>query len=317
MIKHRENTAMTNRIFADLHNHTRASDGDFSPRQLVADAKARGIRAVAITDHDTLSGLEQGLAAGARAGGIQVIPGVELSISFKRSFFTGTLHLLCYFSARRLADRAFVDGFESLMAGGRGESLVRARIARINAVFGPGGSEPLLERNLVFEDIAAYSAKASRRHFSLALSQRLGIKDPITISRIIGNDSPAYLPSGIGLNSAADFIKTQVLLAVLAHPAAGSYPGKGHYREVLPPVEIVERLLPEFLAAGIQGIEVFYPGHTKAHQARLLAWASQYDLVITGGSDCHDDTERPLGAAGISESDFRRFQAALHKTQCS
>ena len=308
---------MTNMIFADLHNHTRASDGDFSPVQLVANAKARGIKAVAITDHDTLNGLEQGLAAGAKTGGIQVIPGVEMSICFKRPFFTGTLHLLCYFSARRLADRQFVDGFESLMAGGRGDDLVRARIARINAVFGPAGTEPILERKLVFADIVAYSAKASRRHFSLALSQRLGIEDQITISRIIGNDSPAYLPSGIGLASAADFIKSQQLLAVLAHPAAGSFPGKGHYREVLPPIEIVERLLPEFLAAGIRGIEVFYPGHTKVHQALLLSWARQYDLLITGGSDCHDDTERPLGAAGITESDFRRFQAALHKTRCS
>jgi 3',5'-nucleoside bisphosphate phosphatase len=302
---------MTQPLFADLHNHTRASDGDFSPGQLVTKAKELGLKAVAITDHDTLRGLEPGLAAAARTGGIQVVPGVEVSIRFTRPLFTGTLHLLCYFSPIRLSDTHFVAGFETLMAGGRGEGLVRARIAQINAVFGPAGSDPLLKRDLVFDDIAAYSANASRRHFALSLSERLGIEDRQTINRIIGNDSPAYLPSGIELAGAAVFIKKQNLLAVLAHPAAGSFPGKGHYREVLPPIEVVEPLLPEFLAAGIRGIEVVYPGHTREHQAVLRDWARQHDLVITGGSDCHDALDRPLGVAGIDEPAFRRFQAAL------
>jgi hypothetical protein len=106
-------------------------------------------------------------------------------------------------------------------------------------------------------------------------------------------------------------MKQHPLLSVLAHPAAGSYPGNGHYKEVLPPIEIVETLLPEFLGAGLQGIEVFYPGHTKAFQEILLEWATRHDLLITGGSDCHDALERPLGVAGITESLFRRFEAAL------
>jgi 3',5'-nucleoside bisphosphate phosphatase len=302
---------MTQPFFADLHNHTRASDGDFSPDQLVTKAKGLGIKAIAITDHDTLKGLEPGLAAAARTGGILVVPGVELSIRFTRPKFNGTLHLLCYFSPLRLSDPDFVTGFEKRMAGGRGPGLVRARVARINEVFGPAGTHPLLKRDLLFDDIAAYSANASRRHFALALSERLGIEDRQTINRIIGNDSPAYLPSGIELAEAAKFIKEQALLAILAHPAAGSFPGKGHYREVLPPIEVVKTLLPEFLSAGIRGIEVVYPGHTKEHQALLRDWAGQYDLLITGGSDCHDAIERPPGVAGIDEPAFRRFQAAL------
>lgn len=301
---------MTHVIFADLHNHTQASDGDFSPRQLVARAKELGLKAIAITDHDTLKGIEPGLAAGEQAD-IQVIPGVEVSVRFCRPFFTGTLHLLCYFSKQRLSDPVFVDEFETILSKGRGEGLVRARIARINAEFGPSSVVPLLVRNLVFQDIADYSTNASRRHFARALSEKMGIADNSTITRIIGNASPAYLPSGIELNDVAQFMKKQPLLAVLAHPAAGSYPGKGHYKEVLPPVEIVETLLPEFLAAGLQGIEVFYPGHTKKLQDILLGWATRYDLLITGGSDCHDGSERPLGVAGITEPLFRRFEAAL------
>ena len=301
---------MTHAVFADLHNHTRASDGDLTPGQLVIRAKELGLGAVAITDHDTLKGIEPGLSAGRQAG-IRVIPGVEVSVRFCRSFFTGTLHLLCYFSEERLADNDFVDTLETVLAKGRGEGLVRERVARINDVFGPMGKTPILNRDLEFEDIAGFSSNASRRHFALALSEKLGIIDKQTIHQIIGNDSPAYLPSGIELEDVAGFMKKQPLLAVLAHPAAGSFSGSGHYREVLPPVEIVEKLLPEFLAAGIQGLEVFYPGHTKDHQGLLLSWAKQHDLLVTGGSDCHDALERPLGVAGITEPDFRRFEAAL------
>ncbi len=73
----------------------------------------------------------------------------------------------------------------------------------------------------------------------------------------------------------------------------------------------MKTLLPEFLAAGLRGLEVFYPGHTQAHQELLLSWVGQYDLLVTGGSDCHDALERPLGVAGIPEPEFRRFEAAL------
>ncbi len=305
-----ERTAMTGTLFADLHNHTLASDGDFSPEELVDLAKKYGLSAIGITDHDTLKGLVRGLAAGDGAG-IRVVPGVELSIRFNRSFFTGTLHLLCYFLPLRLSDQHFVDSFEALMADGRGEGLVRARIAKINAVFGPAGSDPVLDRGLVFEDIASYSTNASRRHFALALSEKMGITDKNTINRIIGNDSPAYLPSGIGLDAAGAFIRKHHLLAVLAHPAAGSFPGKGHYREVLPPLDTVETLLPEILAAGIKGLEVYYPGHIREHQAVLLSRAEKHHLLVTGGSDCHDSKERPPAVAGISEADFRIFWAAL------
>lgn len=138
---------MTALIFADLHNHTTASDGDFTPDELVEQAKQKGISALAVTDHDTLKGVEGALAAG-KTGGVQVIPGVEVSIRFKRPYFTGTLHLICYFKPDRLQDTAFVSEFEALMANGRGDGLVRARIEQINTVFGPSGQEPILPRDL-------------------------------------------------------------------------------------------------------------------------------------------------------------------------
>lgn len=293
-------------IFADLHNHTTASDGDFSPAQLIGKARFLGLSAIGVTDHDTLQGLVPALAQG-DALGILVVPGVEVSVRFKRPWFTGTLHLLCYFPRTRLEDEDFVQAFETLLAGGRGEGLVRARIDRINRIFGPRGTSPLLKRDMIFEDILVYSANASRRHFALSLDQRFGIRDTAVVNTIIGNDSPAYLPSGIELEKVKAFIQTRGVTAVLAHPAAGSFPGKGHYKEVLPPLEVVEKILPEFLAAGVRGLEVHYPGHAPEHRTLLLGWAETHGLFITGGSDCHDETHRPPGVEGISEPEFNIF----------
>jgi len=297
-------------IFADLHNHTTASDGDFTSDQMVEQARRLGIKAIGITDHDTLEGLKNAVAAGKKYN-VEVICGVEVSIRFKRSYFTGTLHLLCYFLSTRLLDDQFVKGFKNILAGGRGEKLVRARVDEINKIFGPGSKKALLKRDLKFEDISALSNNATRRHFAIALKQSFGIIDDNTMNLVIGNNSPAYLPSGIKLEELVDFIRENNILAVLAHPAAGSFPGKGHYKEVLPPLEIVQRILPEFIEAGIQGLEVYYPGHTKEHQDLMKSWAEQYHLLITGGSDCHDETERPTGVRGISESEFKLFKEAL------
>lgn len=294
-------------IFADLHNHTTASDGDFSPGDLVARAAGLGIKVLGVTDHDTLDGLAPALDAG-HTQGIEVFPGVEISVRFKREFFTGTLHVLTYFSAALLTDSGFVSRFQALLAQGRGEALVRARIDKINDVFGPSGKSALLSRDLTFGDISAYSDNASRRHFAMALDEKLGISDKDTITRIIGNDSPAYLPSGVDLAQVKGFLKTEPVVGVLAHPAAGSFPGEGHYKEVLPPLETVSRLLPEMLDAGVKGLEVHYPGHAAEHRTLLLEWAQKYDLLVTGGSDCHDDANRPLGAAGAGEQEFDRLK---------
>ena len=301
---------MGSKIFADLHNHTTASDGDFPPEKLVKQARDLGLKALGITDHDTLKGLAKAIRAGDDSQ-IEIIPGVEVSIRFKRPFFTGTLHMLCYFSRARLADESFVQAFESILAQGRGEGLVRDRVAQINRVFGPKGASPLLKRDLLFQDIADYSANATRRHFALALAEKLGLEGKEIINQVIGNNSPAYLPSGIELSQGVAIIQQLPVVAVLAHPAAGSFPGEGHYKEVLPPIDVVEQLLPEFIEAGIKGLEVYYPGHTQEHRHLLKLWAKKYNLFLTGGSDCHDATERPPGVCGISQLEFNLFKGAI------
>jgi 3',5'-nucleoside bisphosphate phosphatase len=298
-------------IFADLHNHTSASDGDFSPEQVIEKAKNLGLKAIAITDHDTTNGLKQAIEAGKKYG-IEVIPGVEISVRFKRPFFTGTLHLLCYFAVERLEDENLIADMNLVLSNGRGPALVKARINEINAFFGPDGQTPRLCRNMEYNDIATLSPNITRRHFAIALNEIFNIKEKGQIHSIIGNDSPAYLPSGIKLENIRHLLNKERLFCALAHPAAGSFPGKGHYKEVLPPFETVLQLFSEFIEAGVRGLEVFYPGHTKNHQKFLSTLAMQHGLVITGGSDSHDETERPLGVAGLSEEEYLTFKAALN-----
>ncbi len=303
-------------FIADLHNHTTASDGEYSPTELVNQAVALGLQAVGVTDHDTLNGLDEALAAG-EAAGIRVVPGVEVSLRFKRPYFTGTLHYLLYIPYELLDDARFRQDAEAIFGQGRGGGLVRARVVAINAEFGPNGATPLLARNLTAEEIEALADNVTRRHFALALSNNHGLSKE-QVNMLIGNDSRAYIPSGIDPKTLTPLLHNYPqLVRVFAHPAAGSYPGESLYNEVLPPIEVVALLMPEFLdeeLLGLDGLEVQYPGHVQEHRDLMAEWADRYDLIQTGGSDCHDRVNRPLGVAGVDEDGLDMLLSLLGET---
>lgn len=298
---------------ADLHNHTIASDGEYTPTELVQAGRALGLQAIGVTDHDTLAGLDEALAAGAAAG-IQVVPGVEVSLRFRRPYFVGTLHYLLYIPYGLLADAAFRQMAGDIFSQGRGSGLVRARVDAINEEFGPHGRTPLLQRTLTAEEIEQLAPNITRRHFALALGENHGL-DKAQVKELIGNDSRSYVPSGIEPAQLTPLLhRYPQLVRVFAHPAAGSYPGESLYNEVLPPIETVERLMPEFLDGallGLDGLEVHYPGHAPVHETLMAEWAGRYGLMMTGGSDCHDRVQRPLGVAGVSAAELAALLARL------
>ncbi|MBE2219905.1 MAG: PHP domain-containing protein [Anaerolineae bacterium] len=298
---------------ADLHNHTTASDGEYTPTELIQEGKKLNLLAIGVADHDTLNGLDEALAVGQELG-IQVIPAVEVSLRFKRPYFVGTLHYLLYIPYALLADTEFRQTAVAILKQGRGSALVHARIAAINEEFGPNGKTPLLKKELTCEEIESLAPNITRRHFALALKENHGL-DREQINLLIGNDSRAYLPSGIEPSQLTPLLhKYPQLVRVFAHPAAGSFPGESHYNEVLPPIETVAMLMPEFLdnaVLGLDGLEVQYPGHAPEHRALLAEWAATYNLMTTGGSDCHDRVERPLGVAGVSQSELNALLARL------
>jgi len=296
-------------VVADLHNHSTVSDGEYSPSELVLLGRSIGLQAIGLTDHDSLAGLEEALECGQKSG-IRVIPGAEVSLRFKRSYFTGTLHLLLYFAERLMGSTGFINDLTQIISRGRGIALVQDRVAAINREFGPEGNEPLLKRTLTQEEITSQGENITRRHFFIALSKNHGIEDKSLIDKIIGNSSKAYIPSGIDMGILRPFFDAYPVAKVFAHPAAGSFPGDSHYKEVFPPINIVERVLPEFLdpgIVGIDGLEVYYPGHDEPLEKILLGWAEQYGLLITGGSDCHDSNKRPLGVSGVTQQELDRL----------
>ena len=308
---------MDRTFIADLHNHTTASDGEYTPTELVNKAAELGLTALGVTDHDTINGLDEALAAGAAAG-TRVVPGVEVSLRFKRPYFTGTLHYLLYIPNELLDDAEFRAAAEAIFSQGRGGGLVRARVAAINAEFGPAGTTPLLERELTAEEIEALADNVTRRHFALALSNNHGLSKE-QVNLLIGNDSRAYIPSGIDPATLTSLLHAYPqLVRVFAHPAAGSYPGESLYNEVLPPIEVVDTLMPEFLdneLLGLDGLEVQYPGHVAEHRALMAEWAERYGLIQTGGSDCHDQVNRPLGVAGVDAAGLDALLGLLGEKQ--
>ncbi|MCD4653784.1 PHP domain-containing protein [bacterium] len=298
---------MMTQIYADLHNHTTASDGSLTPAELVRQAHKSGLKAVGVTDHDTVKGLNEALETGSKTG-IEVITGMEVTIRFNKPYFTGSLHLLVYFDQELLKNDDFMKETADVLSLGRGPALVTDRVNAINREFSPTGKTPELPRLLFEKDIYCHGDRISRRHFALALND-MGLKDRQSVSVIIGNDSPAYIPSGIPADALESYLQKWPLAKIIAHPAAGSYPGKNLYREVLPPFEIVERLLPVFMGLGLDGFEVEYPGHTEEWKKKLRQCMKDNNLVVeTGGSDCHDLESRPIGVCGVSVEALDRLR---------
>jgi hypothetical protein len=205
-----------------------------------------------------------------------------------------------------------------IFSQGRGDALVQVRVRAINAEFGPQGRRPWLNHPLTAQEVASFGDNITRRHFAQALKEKHGIQDRAQVSAIIGNDSPAYVPSGIEMDALRPLLAQFPLARILAHPAAGSFPGDSHYKEVLPPLEIVEQLMPEFLGLGLDGLEVYYPGHTPEHQEIILEWMDRFELeLVTGGSDCHDRTQRPLGVEGATRAELDRLLARITRPPSS
>lgn len=300
------------KVFGDLHTHSSASDGDLSPSQVVIEAKRLNLRALALTDHDTLGGLLEAVLEGKKLD-IPIIPGIEISLRYNRQNFVGTIHYLVYFSETLLKHTDFTSEISNLLSQGRGHSLVETRVNTINSLFGPNGSlDRILKYPLTVEEIQTQGQNITRRHFQLVLTNIHGL-DEKTASYLINNQSPAYIPSGIDINLLKSLFERFHLLQILAHPAAGSFPGPSVYKEVLPPFEIIKNLIPELLEFGLDGLEVYHPGHTIEHVNALKQLAQKYNLLLTGGSDFHDLHKRPMGIAGVNENEFNIFLERLKK----
>lgn len=240
----------------DLHVHSTASDGALTPAELVARAEQLGIPAIAITDHDTVDGLQAALEASATAT-VRVIPGVELSAAVGRS----AVHILGY----------HVDptrpGLLRTLEILRSTRIERA--GRIVAALRADGIDISLPSVLDLADGGA----VGRAHIAQLLVDTGHAASIQTAFReMLGSGAPYYVPKPV--SPAADIvalIEGAGGVAVLAHPG----------------LSMADALIPQLVDAGIVGLEAFHGTHSAADRVRYTQMAAEHDLVVTGGSDFH------------------------------
>src|SRR6266508_4270792 len=238
---------MTSQQTIDLHAHTLASDGSDTPLELVGAAAAAGIEVLAVTDHDTVEGLGQALAAGERAG-VQVLPGCEVTGDVDGR----VVHLLAY--GEGLLAPGAIDRVAAVRRDRQQRNL---RVgAELEALTGVGYADAL--------ELAG-GAALSRAHFARALVRRGAVADVAeAFDRYLSNGRPAYVPAA----------SLPVDVVVLAHPGR------------LAPQER-ERVVGAAVAAGVDGLEVWHSQHDDQARRRFMATAERHGLLATGGSDYH------------------------------
>jgi predicted metal-dependent phosphoesterase TrpH len=247
--------------YVDLHAHSTASDGSRSPTDVVTAAKAAGLSAIALTDHDTMAGIAEAIVAG-QAAAVRVVPGVELSATDDdREVHLLGLHI---HRANALDDalRTFRDRRHA-----RAEQIV----AKLNE----------LGVSITFDDVLARAGDAAigRPHLARVLIAGGWARDSReAFDRYLGAGRPAYVPKHrLSVGDAIALVHAGGGLAILAHPG-----GDGRR-------DTVER----YVALGLDGLEVRHPGHSAEDINRLGALASFFKLVQSGGSDWHGASEGP------------------------
>jgi predicted metal-dependent phosphoesterase TrpH len=270
----------------DLHLHTSASDGEWTPAELVRRAHGAGLRVVSVTDHDTLAGLPEAAAAAASCG-LELVPGIEITAVFD----TTDVHLLGYFLEIPTALAAFLEAQ-------RAERVARLRAiaARLAELGMTVALEPLLAR------ATAQPGRAVGRPLLARALVEAGYAGSVqeAFDRWLGEHRPAYVPRRAAPpDQVVAVIRRARGLASLAHP--------GLLRR--------DDLVPALVEAGLGAIEVYHAEHDTATEAHYRAMARRYGLAVSGGSDCHGDSghRAALGQVTLPEDDYRRLHARLER----
>lgn len=263
----------------DLHIHSTASDGVYSPAQLVKMALARGMGAIALTDHDSTEGIAPALKA-AEGTPLEVIPGVEISAEVGSQ----EAHILGYY-----IDHHYQPLQERLKAI-RDFRRHRAwkMIERLNDLGMPLSREQVTE--------IAGEGSIGRPHIAQAMMEKGYVASTAeAFLNYIGKNGPAYVSR----------YKITPLEATGMIIEAGGLPVLAHPLEVL-------GLLPELVKAGLVGLEVYYGQYSPEQTRDLARWAKKYGLIATGGSDFHGPgiLETPdLGGVWIPEEVVPQLRA--------
>lgn len=272
----------------DLHVHSAASDGTMKPDELVKYASEKNLHAIALTDHDTISGLKDALAAAGECG-IRVIPGIEMSC-----LYHGTeIHILGYFI--NPADASFLDDMEFFR---------KSRDERNEIVLDNLAEDGILlsRQELTFGNP---DAVITRAHFARLLTEKGYTRSMAEAFKKYLTYGGKYCPrkKGITPEHVMSLFRKHNIWASLAHPYQ-----YGFSRSEL------EDLIRDLRNLGLRGLEAWHSSHHLSETDRLLSLTRVFELIPTGGTDFHGsnkpdiDIGTGLGGMNIPDSVLEKVE---------
>lgn len=289
----------------DLHLHTYYSDGTMSPEGLVALAKESGVETIAITDHDGMDGLEEGMKAGKRLS-VHVIPGIELSTEDEEGIY---MHILGY---------CFNPDNEALKK--EVELIRRKRVERneklLAALHEIGCG--LSKEDLQLREGQDYVGKPT---FALALTRRGYVSSPkeaFKEGRFMRSEAVRSVHrEKISAKRAIEVIRGAGGSPVLAHPMKIAHLTKGKEENFF---EQLDKQLAKLKSWGLAGMECYYSSHLPQDTQHLVGMAINHGLVITAGSDFHGiefDHSISIGGFTVDENfDEKRMLREIYSLSC-
>jgi predicted metal-dependent phosphoesterase TrpH len=274
----------------DLHTHSTASDGTFTPGRLVVAAAEAGLDVVAITDHDTTAGWAA--AEAARPPGLTLVRGAELSCRWYGADPPIALHLLAYL---------FDPGDVALAA-----ELARVREAREHR------AEAMVDLlradgiDVTWDEVRGYAAGGTvgRPHLAHALIAR-GLVDTV---------SEAFEPRWLGHRYRLPKADIDVFKAIELVRAAGGVPVFAHPRASVRGRIVPDSLIVELAEVGLAGLEADHEDHTPEQRAHVRALAARLGLLVTGSSDFHGSNKTvQLGAHTTTPEAYQRIVALARR----
>lgn len=280
---------MDNKVIADLHTHTENSDGTYSVEELVKAAKEKGLKALAITDHDTINGLFN-IEALSKKYDIEIIKGIEMSCNLNGK----DVHILGY--GLNIEDSNFK------------KELIR--IKKIREERNDRIIEKLnkLKLNVSLEELKdiAKGDIISKAHFA-----DLMIKKGYVYSK--GEAFKNYLgKSGMAFAEKKNYKPVD---AVKTLKANGALISLAHPKLITENNNEIEKLIIELKEFGLKGLEINYYSFDKKDKEEYTKLANKYDLIVTGGSDFHgkNRVDVSLGETGLNEKEYLEFKKSLKK----
>jgi hypothetical protein len=268
----------------DLHSHTTASDGTLTPRELVRLAARHGVRVLAVTDHDSTAGIREAIDEARSLPPLEIVPGLEINCDVPGA----EIHVLGYCLDWEVA------WFQEFLGTQREER--RQRVYRIAARLAELGVP--IDPDDVFALVKEGSA--GRPHVAQAMVDRGYVKSVReAFDRYLSLNGPANVPRRrLAPAEAVRIIRRARGVPVLAHPGLANR----------------DELIPELVAAGLLGIEAFYPEHSAGQIAAYRDMCARLGLVATGGSDFHGPRVggvRHPGVQPVPESAWQELQRRL------